>query len=306
MLTVARLLQFGAAAVLFGTPAFYIHGFPEASGRRCAWPRLILLTAAALSLASGVAWIMIQTAVMTGAARDALDPSAIASVLTQSHFGRVWAIRLGLMFVILVTLVLAPAARPRMLWTGTAVLGAALLASLALTGHGAADDGVAGAIHLLADGLHLLAAGAWLGALAALIVMLIRAARTATLAEAATARASLERFSGVGSTVVATLLLTGLVNSWFLVGPTHADALLASLYGQLLLLKIGLFVGMLALAAANRFQLTPRLARAFRPDSIADALAALRVSLIAETTLGVLVLVAVSWLGMLEPPVAGD
>jgi len=298
----ARLLQFGSAAVLFGASAFYAYGFPEASGQRRDWPRLVLLAAAALALASGVAWLSAETAVMTGVPKDALDPASIASVLTQSHFGRVWAIRLGLMLVTLLALALAPSARPRMLWTGTAVLGAALLASLALTGHGATDDGVAGAIHGLADGLHLLAAGAWLGALAVLTIILVRSTRTATPAEAASARIGLERFSGIGSAAVAILLLTGLVNSWFLVGFDRVGALLTGLYGQLLLLKIGLFVGMLALAATNRFQLTPRLARAFRADSIADALAALRTSLIAETTLGVLVLAAVSWLGMLEPP----
>ncbi len=301
----ARLLQFAATAVLFGAPAFYAYGLPEASGRRRDWPRLVLLAAAALALASGVAWLSAETAIMTGAANDALDPSSIASVLTQSHFGRLWAIRLGLMLVTLLVLVFAPSTRPRRLWTVTAALGAVLLASLALTGHGAADDGAAGAIHGLADGLHLLAAGAWLGALAVLTIILVRSTRTATPDEAATARAGLERFSGIGAAVVAILLLSGLVNSWFLVGPAHAGALLTSLYGQLLLLKVGLFVGMLALAAANRLQLTPRLARAADANSIADALAALRMSLIVETAFGVLVLFAVSWLGMLEPPVAG-
>src|SRR3546814_15811165 len=45
------------------------------------------------------------------------------------------------------------------------------LSSLAWSGHGAATEGGAGMVHLGADILHLLAAGAWVGALAALLLM---------------------------------------------------------------------------------------------------------------------------------------
>src|SRR3546814_14315017 len=45
------------------------------------------------------------------------------------------------------------------------------LSSLAWSGHGAATEGGAGMVHLGADILPLLAAGAWVGALPALLIM---------------------------------------------------------------------------------------------------------------------------------------
>jgi copper resistance protein D len=64
---------------------------------------------------------------------------------------------------------------------------------------------------------------------------------------------ALERFSGVGTVLVGTLVATGLINSWFLVGPENVEGLLGTDYGLLLALKLALFAGMLALAGANRF-----------------------------------------------------
>jgi copper resistance protein D len=45
------------------------------------------------------------------------------------------------------------------------------------------------------------------------------------------------------------LIASGLINSWYLVGAFAA--LLGTLYGRLLLVKLSLFFGMLVLAAAN-------------------------------------------------------
>jgi putative copper export protein len=50
---------------------------------------------------------------------------------------------------------------------------------------------------------------------------------------------------------------THLINSWFLVG--SVSSLLTTLYGQILLAKVAFFAAMLALAAANRFWLVPRM-----------------------------------------------
>src|SRR6266700_1259161 len=61
------------------------------------------------------------------------------------------------------------------------------------------------------------------------------------------------RFSSMGYVAVATLVGSGLVNSWFLVG--SVSNLLKTLYGQILLGKLALFAAMLALATANRFWL---------------------------------------------------
>lgn len=67
-------------------------------------------------------------------------------------------------------------------------------------------------------------------------------------------------------------------------------------------LVAGLFVAMLALAAANRFRLTPAFERAIAAGDVGRALAGLRVSLAAETTAAVAIVVLVAWLGTLPPP----
>jgi putative copper resistance protein D len=106
--------------------------------------------------------------------------------------------------------------------------------------------------------------------------------------------------------VVALLVLTGLVNSWFLVGPAHLGALLTSAYGLLLGAKILVFAGMLGLAAINRFRLTPGLGAALAGAPPQAILAALRRSLLLETAAAIAVLALVSLLGTLAPPAAMD
>jgi putative copper resistance protein D len=102
--------------------------------------------------------------------------------------------------------------------------------------------------------------------------------------------------------LVAILVASGLINSWFLVGPERLPGLVTTPYGQLLLLKLGLFVGMLGLAASNRFRLTPALAASLDSDAGQErALAALRRSLILESSLAFAVLGLVAWFGMLAP-----
>jgi hypothetical protein len=65
------------------------------------------------------------------------------------------------------------------------------------------------------------------------------------------------RFSLLGLISAIALFATGLLNTWFLVGTL--PGLVGTTYGELLLLKISLFVAMLALAAFNRLRLLPRI-----------------------------------------------
>ncbi|MDX5012677.1 CopD family protein, partial [Streptococcus agalactiae] len=132
-------------------------------------------------------------------------------------------------------------------------LAAVLLASLAGTGHTQVEEASASIVHVSADGAHLLAAGAWLGGLLPLAYFVVRQLRKDD--DALSLDDVLVRFSGMGYLAVATLVGTGLINSWFLVGTF--GSLLHTGYGQALLAKLALFVGMLALALANRFWLIP-------------------------------------------------
>ncbi|MDP9086357.1 MAG: CopD family protein, partial [Pseudomonadota bacterium] len=75
-------------------------------------------------------------------------------------------------------------------------------------------------------------------------------------------------------------------------------------YGQLLVTKILLFGAMLALAALNRFRLTPRFEQAMASDDHVSAMGALRLSLSFETGCVIAILALVAMLGTLAPPLS--
>jgi putative copper resistance protein D len=99
------------------------------------------------------------------------------------------------------------------------------------------------------------------------------------------------------------LVASGLINGWFLVG--SLSALIGTTYGELLLLKLGLFGLMLYLAASNRFWLVPALATAATISQSDLALARLRRNILAEQILGVLVVRIVGLPGTLSPAIQG-
>ena len=93
---------------------------------------------------------------------------------------------------------------------------------------------------------------------------------------------------------VGALLLSGFINTWYLVG--SVPALVGTDYGQLLLFKLTLFVLMVSLAAFNRLRLTPRL---HRHDP--EARLILRRNAILEVFAGLGVVVVVAALGASVP-----
>jgi putative copper resistance protein D len=297
----ARIAQFTAALILFGSPLFFLYGLPAegpaaAAGLR--WPRPLFLGAAVLLFLGASVGLCAQTGIMSDSATDALKPDVVASVVTDTRFGLITTLRAGLAILAGLMLLVRPG---RGLWVATAALGGGVLASFAWSGHGAADDGPGGAVHLIADLIHLWAAGVWIGALAVLAVLLGAARRQQDPVALSALHRGLEGFSGIGAAVVAALVATGLVNSWFLIGPSHVAAMLSSPYGLLLIAKLVVFTGMLALAAANRFLLTPRLASALTAGGAGQAIAALQRSVVMESLAALAVVALVSALGTLAP-----
>src|SRR3546814_17015770 len=67
-------------------------------------------------------------------------------------------------------------------------------------------------VHLGADILHLLAAGAWVGALAALLLMASRASPTDDAVYVRALHRALDGFAGVGTAIVGLIVVTGFVN----------------------------------------------------------------------------------------------
>lgn len=292
--------------LLFGLPLFGIYALKGAERLHSHVLPLRALTIWLALLATGlsVVSIIVMTASMAGVSLFEVDRTSVNAMISETPMGNAWQVRVT---ALLGTLYLAVAlgGRNKPTWLALVSLGAAVaLASLAWTGHGAASEGIAGERHLIADILHLLASGAWIGALAALGIMLFRPVALMTDDHLRLTYRALDGFSLVGTVIVALIVASGLVNSYMLVGPAHVLSLPSTLYGQLLMAKLALFGVMLALAAANRFRLTPALDQAIKENRTLKATTLLRRSLIFEASAALLILGLVAWLGTLEPPMS--
>lgn len=259
-----------------------------------------LAALAIVGLVASAVQIVAMTAAMAGVAMVELDQQTLIDLITGSAVGYAWLARMAALALLGVA-ALVLRRRPAAL-LGLAIPSSGVAtATLAWTGHGAMDEGSRGWIHLGADVIHLLAAGGWLGAIAALL-LLLRPSVAADPASLAVAHRGLDRFSGMGTVLVGLILVTGIVNAWLIVGPAHIIDLPASRYGQLLLAKVMLFVAMLTLAALNRFRLVPALESAIASGEHRHALGAMRRSLMLEIGCAITILALVAWLGTLEPP----
>lgn len=299
-LVAARFLHYAAVTTLAGVAFFPLYAYADAEPVSLARRRSEgLLWAALLALISGLAWFVFVAANMSGALGDLVDGDVLATVIGDTGFGALWSARM----IVAAVLVAVTARRSRRRFPGgreilTAVLAGVLLASLAGAGHAQIEEGSAGALHVAADAAHLLAAGAWLGGLVALGILLLDAERTKVAPDVVDR--ALVRFSGMGYAAVATLVVTGLANSWFLVG--SVSNLFSTRYGWILVAKMMFFVGMLALAAANRFWLLPAM-KACGDDAqhLSDTVRRrLRIHVLGEQGLGLLVLASVSVLGTMR------
>ena len=113
---------------------------------------------------------------------------------------------------------------------------------------------------------------------------------------------ALHGFGLTGTIVVGTIVITGLINAWLLVGLGNLPTLGTTVYGRLLIAKLVLLGGMLGLASLNRFRFTPAFERSVSAGDYKGALRTLRTSLAVEASCVVAILVLVGWLGTLEPP----
>ncbi|MEO8313394.1 MAG: copper homeostasis membrane protein CopD [Pseudomonadota bacterium] len=298
---VLRIAQYIGAMALFGLPAFFLYALPAAgaaAAARLSWSRRLLIWSAALCLVASVLGLLAQTSLLAGSLTEGLTSDALSAVITTMAFGPSSLIRTAA--AALALLLAASAPLNRRLFLFCVLLGAVVLASFAWMGHGAATRGSWGWLHLGADILHALAAGIWIGALIAFFALARAPDADSTIDTAL--HAALRGFSRLGSVLVAILIATGIVNTWFLIGPARFSGLWTTPYGKLLSLKLLLFVGMLGLAASNRFRLTPALGAALETAvSPRDAKVGLRRSVLIEATLAFGVLALVAWLGRLPP-----
>ncbi|MFS8932094.1 Copper resistance protein D [Cupriavidus taiwanensis] len=298
-----RLALYLDLALVFGLPLFCLYALhrDERAGRFARRCRALALGGAGVGIALSLLALVEMARAMTGVSDyAALQAHALAMIVTGTDFGVAWCARVAALLLFVLA-----GMRLHRLRAHCAVLaayGGVALATLAWGGHGAMHDGAVRYLHLASDVTHLLAAGAWVGALAAFLLMAWPGPPPHREALALLSR-STNGFARIGTGIVALLVITGALNYWFIVGPVLPEFAPMS-YGGLLAAKLALFATMLGLAAANRFALAPRLEAAARTGERGPALQAvqaLRRSLLLEAGTAALVLALVAVLGMQSP-----
>jgi copper resistance protein D len=306
-LIVIRAIHFAATALTTGTLVFRavvadpallsaeaVAAVMRTQIRRVAWVGL------AITVVSGAIWLLLEAVAMSGLAfSEAITADVLSTVVNETQFGLVLEIRSVL--AIILAACLAYDRLPPARWLALAsALG--LVAAIAWTGHAGSTPGEMGLLHLTADTLHLIAAAAWTGSLVPFALLLLAAARHYPCeASARLARDATQRFSLLGIASVASLLGSGIINAWILVG--SINGLIATQYGRLVMLKIALFVAMLGFAAVNRFWLTPRLALPFTGAAQLRALRQLTRNSVIEIALALMIFAIVGMLGTLHPAI---
>ena len=299
-LIAVRFALYATLSGLFGLSAFSLYGLKAGERADALALRPWLVGSGLLGLLfSGIALALLAAA-MAWAPPWPIDQEAIGMLLSGSATGTAWEARMAALVVASIAALVA-AGRAALLGL-VAFAAAVALATLAWTGHGAMDEGAVGWVHLGADILHLLAGGAWAGALLGLVLLVVRPVGRVDAAHLTLTHRALHGFGLVGSILVGTIVVTGVVNAWLLVGLANLPDLPTTRYGQLLIAKLALFGTMLALASLNRFRLTPAFERSIAAADHHGALRALRRSLAVEASCAVAILALVAWLGTLEPP----
>ncbi len=289
-----RWALYADLGLLFGVSLQLASAFRQGShGPQSPQIRLTIGGLAAIGIAASLLGFIWQAAAMAGTAPSEVDTDTLSVLLGETALG--WALVARLTALAVLTAVSTVGFRKTRAMPQ--VCAGVALATLAWSGHAAADEGLRGWLHLGADIVHLLAAGAWLGALAGFSWLVVKSGKSPAQWTEPICRA-LAGFATTGTVLVALLVLTGILNFYFTVGLGAWDV---TPYIQLLVVKLVLFGGMLGLAAANRFRLTPALAAAGDEASRALALRKLRKSLALELTLGLSIIALVAWFGTLSP-----
>jgi putative copper resistance protein D len=269
-----RGLHIAGSFSAFGTmflSATLLAGQTPPGLKRLAWASL------GVALLAGIGWFLLQTADFASAQSFNDILAAIPIVAQDTRFGILLLSRCA-------ALILAACCFQAGWNRIAALIALGTVIAESWLGHGGAMSGTIGTLLLITSIAHLTAAATWLGTLPALRLAIKRlpAAPAQNLAQA---------YSPLGIACVATLIITGAINYWFLIG--RPAALITSAYGLTVSVKTLLLLALLTLATLNRTRLTPNL-----PTTTQKLLR----NITAEITLGLLTLLAAGLILQLEPP----
>jgi copper resistance protein D len=287
-LIVCRILQDLSSVVLWGGFGYLTTLVPPTLAATIA-DRLNLLRifAILIALVATLAVLPLEAANLGDGWVDVFNPIILKSVVFESSIGKAWAFQSVAAAGLFITLFLRPIYQIR----ATALFAGLLLATRALVGHSVMRNGAVGDLLQINYLIHVLVAGAWLGALVPLVLVLLQLGDSSHARDSSLA---LRRFSAAGQVVVVLTVATGLANSLLILGHLPFD--LTQSYQRLLIIKVSIVGAMIAIALMNRFVIVPRVKIAFRSSQLA-----LLYLTSFEFLLGIGVLVLVNVFGTYDP-----
>ncbi len=263
----ARGLEYTAIALAVGGVAFLFFcwlpalgaaaGVGEESRRAAAAAfakrlRLFLWIAAGLGLLATAAQIVLEGAEAAGVSGFSAITKTIIEETLETRFGTVWGFAF-LAWIAIAILVPLAGTDARDLWVRgpdrRRFRSLYLCLCPALSGHGSSQSPVA--LNFPVNAIHVAAMAIWLGGLAALLLVLPAATRSATTpADRGRLLAGpLGRFSALALVMVALIMATGLIQAYVYV--RHLGDLLSTGYGRAVLAK---FLLLLAVIGDRRLQ----------------------------------------------------
>lgn len=203
-------------------------------------------SAAVLLLAAALARLWAQAA-STAMQGESITLELIDAVLLHSPWGIGWWLQVGGALIVAVALLRRADAITRWGIAGAGTLLA--VAAMPMSGHAAAVVAV-GPLAVIADSLHVIGAGGWLGTLLAMLVAGVPATRTLAAENRTDALATLvNAYSPVALGAAALVAITGLFAAWLHIG--SIDALWAGGYARVLLIKLGVLALVVGTGAYN-------------------------------------------------------
>lgn len=184
-----------------------------------------------------------------------LNTDRIGSLLAGTTWGAGWMLQGGALLVAALGFALTRH-RGRIGWA-LAALGATVLSfTPALSGHAAAVQDV-GWLAILADGLHVLGAGGWMGGLLVVGTAGIPVALRHATGRGAAAAALINAFSPTALFFAGMVVATGVFSAWLHLG--SVPALWTTAYGRTLMLKLGVAALVFGTGAYNWLRVRPAL-----------------------------------------------
>lgn len=293
---VVRWVAFAGLALLGGAwllLSVWPEGRDDRRARRLLWGGWLATTVGAL------AELLVQGPYVAGSGLGEITNGTLLDATLHTTFGTAHSIRLLLLGALGVVLgvQLRDLGRSR-LAEAAGALGIGVVLTYAASGHAESQD--PRWLAMTSYAAHLAAMAVWLGGLIYLFVAVLPRAEPAEL------RRVLPVFSRTAIGCVTVLAVSGTYQAWLGIGT--AEAITNTRYGQLVLVKAGLFLGVLALANLSRVVVQRRYVRpvayAMTDAPVSDdvpPVSRIRRSVLAETVVGLVVL-GVTAVLVSEPP----